>query len=152
MDIRKGRSRTALDALLKQRRWEREALSLEAARALRVWEERNGAHGAVLESIAGAESQLRQLYEASGGISLQRRSILEVFLKHQHHEARQRQQAAASARALYAQTLAQLEASRVAVKVLEKHEERSQRTYDDQERRRALQVQDDLWLLRRRSR
>jgi hypothetical protein len=152
MDARKVRLRHPLDALLKQRQWERDALSLEAARARRIWEERNDAHHAVLDLIAGAESQMRQLYEAPARISLERRRILELFLKHQHEVAGERQQAAASAQTLHAQVMAQLDASRLAVKVLEKHDERSMRTHDQRERRRELRIADDMWLLRRGSR
>lgn len=152
MDTRQAGSRHALDALLKQRQWERDALALEAVRARRIWEERNGAHQAVLDVIAGAEAQLRRLYEAPAGIALERRHILEVFLKHQHEVAHERQQAATSAQTLYAQVMRQLDGSRLAVKVLEKHGERSMHAHDQHERRRELRAADDMWLLRRGSR
>jgi hypothetical protein len=152
MSTGKPRSRRPLDALLKQRHWERETLGMEAARARRIWEDRDGAHRLVLELIADAESQLREVYTSPRGISLERRHILEVFLKHQHEIARERQQAAATAQALYKQIIAQLEASRVAVKVLEKHEERSTRAHEQRERRRELRAADEMWLLRRGSR
>ena len=146
------RGRHPLDALLKQRRWEREDLSLEAARARRIWEDRSAEHQAVLEVIARTESQLRELYEARVGFAPERRSILEVFLKHQHEIAGERRQAVAWAHKLYGQVMAQLEVSRVAVKVLEKHAERTKRTQDDRERRSELRTADDMWLLRRGSR
>lgn len=152
MNTRKARLRHPLDALLKQRQWEREALGLEAARARRIWEERHGAHQAVLDLITGAQSQLREVYQSPAGISLERRQILDVFLKHQYEVARQREQAAASAQDVYTQVMAQLEASRVAVKVLEKHEERSMRAHDERERRLEFRTADDMWLLRRGSR
>jgi hypothetical protein len=149
MNIRKRRLQHPLDALLKQREWQRDLLVPEAARAQRVWEEREGAHREVLDVIADAESQLREIYRSPHGIVLERRRILELFLKHQHEVARERQQAAATAQALYRKLMVQLEASRIAVRVLEKHEERSRRAYDQRELRRELHVADEMWLLRR---
>jgi hypothetical protein len=152
MDTSNTGLRHPLDALLKKRQWERDALAMEAVLARRIWEERNGAHQAVLDLIAGAESQLRQLYQAPAGIALDRRHILEMFLKHQHEVAHERQQAATSAHTLYAQVMVQLDGSRVAVKVLEKHGERTMQAHDQGERRREQRVADDMWLLRRGSR
>ena len=152
MQTRKPGPGRPLDALLKQRQWERDALALEAARARRIWEERNGAYQAVLALIAGAESQLRQLYEAPAGIALERRHILEVFLKHQYEVATEWQHAVAAAQAVYAQVMGQLEGSRVVVKVLEKHGERKMLAHEQIERRRELRAADDLWLLRKGSR
>ena len=70
MTTRKQRLHHPLDAMLKQRQWERETFGLEAARAQRIWEERDRAHRAVLEVIADAQSQLREIYRSPHGIAL----------------------------------------------------------------------------------
>jgi hypothetical protein len=152
MDAPKAEWSRPLEALLKQRQWERDALVLEADRAHRIWKERNDAHQAVLTLIAGAQSRLRELYAAPAGFPLEQRHLLEVFLKHQYEVADARQQAATSAHALHAQVIAQLERSRVAVKVLEKYGERWMRAQDQNEQRREQRAADDMWLLRRGSR
>jgi hypothetical protein len=149
METWKSGSHRTLGALLKHRQWERDALALEAAQAQRIWEDRDRAHQAVLTTIAGTESRLRELYSVPSGFSPERRRVLEVYLKDQYQVAQARQQAAASAQALHAQVLAQLERSRVAVKILERYGERKVTAQEQRERSAQLRAADDMWLLRR---
>jgi hypothetical protein len=145
----KSTSLRNLDALLKQREWERDALAIEAAQAQLIWEDRARAHQAVLATITGTESQLRELYSAPTGFPPEQRRLLEVFLKDQYHVAHQRQEAATSAKALHTQVIAQLERSRVAVKLLERYGERKVKAQEEIELRSELRAADDLWLMRR---
>jgi flagellar biosynthesis chaperone FliJ len=149
METSRSGSRATLDALLKQRQWERDALAIEAAQAQRILEERARAHEAVLTTIAGTQSRLRELYRAQSGFPPEQRRLLEVFLKDQYQVAQARQEAAASARVLHAQVIAQLERSRVAVKMLERYGERKATAQKQGELRTELRAADDMWLLRR---
>jgi hypothetical protein len=142
--------RYRLAAALRKESWEGAILGIEVTRARKVFEEKQKRHDEVLGIIARTEADLRELYLEDQQIPLERRRILELFLRHQHAVAKLRQQEAAQAEAVYGQAMAQLQSKRRAIRAMENHRERRRREHNASEIRIAIKAQDDLWLLRRR--
>jgi len=139
-----------LAAVLKKDRWEGQALGAEASRARVLVEEARRRHREALDDIAQTERELRELCQSEQLIPLERRRILDLFLRHQHAVAAVRQQDSAKAETLYGQVMSQLESKHKAIKALENHQDRQRHAHDVQQTRQSLKASDDLWLLGRR--
>jgi hypothetical protein len=137
-------------ALLKKDRWEGQVLGAEAGRARRVVEESVRREQEVLDGVARTEAELRELHAADRSIPLERRRILDLFLRHQHAVAALRQRDRATAEGVYAQVLQQLESKHRGIKAMENHEQRKRHEHEGEQTRAAFKAHDDAWLLRRR--
>ena len=84
-------------------------LGAEAARARLRGRRSRRREQEALEGVARTEAELRELYGHDQSIPLERRRILDLFLRHQHAVAALRQHDRASAEGVYAQVLQQLE-------------------------------------------
>ncbi len=137
-------------AVLKRDRWEGQVLGAEAGRARRVVEESLKREQEALAGVARTEAELRELHATDRSISLERRRILDLFLRHQHAVAAVRQHDRASAEGVYAQVLQQLESKHRGIKAMENHEQRKRHEHVSEQARAVFKAQDDAWLLRRR--
>lgn len=150
MDARVKPFSYRLAAVLKKDRWEGQVLGAEASRARLVVEETRKRHREALDGIATTEAELRELCQSEQQIPLERRRILDLFLRHQHAVAAIRQQDTARAETLYGQVMTQLESKHKAIKALENHQDRKRQVHDVQQTRQSLTAHDELWLLGKR--
>jgi hypothetical protein len=135
--------------LLKLDRFEGEALGHEARRAYKVLEEKARLLERAHTVIKEAEAALRDLYLQEQSIHLDKREVLQTFLRYQHDVAAACEKDATKANAVYEDILGQLEKKRLAIRTLEKHEERKRREHDAVERRADAKQADEAWLHRR---
>jgi hypothetical protein len=138
-----------LQPLLKLDRLQGEALGREARQALQVLEEKLQRYRRAQEVIKEAEAALRELYQQDQAIQLDKREVLQTFLRYQHGVAETCEMEATKAGAVYEQILGQLETKRVAIRTLEKHQERKRREHDAVARRDDAKQADEAWLQRR---
>ena len=150
MDARARPFAYRLAAVLKKDRWEGRVLGVEAGQARRVVEQSRQHEQEALDGIAQTETELRELFRSEQRVSLERRRILDLFLRHQHALADERQHDRARAERVYAQVLQQLESKHKAIKTMERHEQRKRVEHDSGQVRQALKAHDDSWLLRKR--
>lgn len=150
MDERTKPFNYRLAAVLKKDRWEGQVLGAEASRARRVMEETRRRHREALDGIAKTEVELRELCQSEQPIPLERRRILDLFLRHQHAVAAVRQQDTANAETVYGQVMTQLESKHKAIKALENHQDRKRRAHDVEQTRQLLKAHDELWLISKR--
>ena len=135
--------------LLKLDRLEGEALGHEVRRAYQVLEEKVRLLERADAIVKEAETALRELYQQEQSIHLDKREVLHTFLRYQHDVAAACEKDAKQANAVYEKILGQLEKKRLAIRTLEKHQERKRREHDVVERRAEAKQADELWLQRR---
>jgi hypothetical protein len=139
-----------LQPLLKLDRLEGEALGREVRRALQALEEKVRHYGRAREVVKEAEAALRDLYLHDQSIQLDKREVLQTFLRYQHGVAEACEKEATQANTVYEEILGQLETKRLAIRTLEKHEARKRREHDVVERRHDAKQADEAWLQRRK--
>lgn len=139
-----------LAAVLKKDRWDGQVLGAEAGRARLVVEESRKREQEALDGVAQTEGELRELCRSQQPIPLERRRILDLFLRHQRAVAAMRQRERASAEGVLAQVLQQLQSKHQSIKAMEHHEDRKRQQHDGQQMRAAFKAHDDSWLVRKR--
>lgn len=150
MDLRVKPFSYPLAAMLKKDRWEGQVLGAEAGVARRVVDECRKREQETLDLIASLEAELRGLCGDGQPIPLERRRILDLFLRHQYGVAALRRQEHAQAESVHAQVLQQLQAKHRSIKTMEQHQQRKRDEHDEAQTRAQLKAQDDSWLLRKR--
>src|SRR5262245_25764234 len=138
-----------LSSLLRLDRLEGEALGHEVRRAYKVLEEKVRLLERADAIIKEAEAALRTLYQQEQSIHLDKREVLQTFLRYQHDVAAACEKDAQQAHVVYEEALGQLEKKRLAIRTLEKHQERKRREHDAVERRAEAKLADESWLHRR---
>jgi hypothetical protein len=138
--------RYRLEALIRLRAAERDALKTALERAAEEVERRSRACEAVARAIELAESELRALYRDGADLPLDGQLRLQLYLKQQRaiRTAKQREVDEAS-RAMHL-ALSELELKLQDTKALESHRERKRQQFDEIQARAAMHTADEQWL------
>lgn len=141
--------RYAAAPLLGQHDWEAQVLAVDGARTRIVFKEMRIRLQQSQTRISGVVDELRTLYEAPQGISLERRAVLQAYLDDQRALESRQAREADQVETRYEQIMAQLQVKRTQMKIIEKHRSRKQRLHDHEDLVRGFKSADEGWLLRR---
>jgi hypothetical protein len=143
--------RYPLAALLKTYEWEERVLADELTRARDALGEQQRAHRDILRRISDAQMRLRELCRPNASFLPTQREIMTLYLGEQQQQAVDGERAVVRAQRICDEVLANMEAKRRQIKMLERHRERRQRQKENQQAREAFRAADELWILGRRS-
>lgn len=141
--------RYAVAPLHKQHGWEAERLAVDGARIRIVLDELRTRLQQTQTRVCGIVGELRALYEAPQGISLERRSTLQTYLDDQRALEFRQATEADQVEGRYEQIMTQLQAKRTQMKIIEKHRERKQCLHDQENLVRGFKSADEGWLRRK---
>ena len=139
-----------LEALVKLRSAERDALKTDLERANDAVESKARECDDLKRAIELAESALRALYRAGSELPLDGQQRLQLYLKQQRELRGAKQRELEEASRAMMRVLSELELKVQDTKALESHRERKQRQFDEQELRLNLNAADEQWMRRKR--
>lgn len=141
-----GRFRYPLDAILKQYDWEIDALKTELMTLNQALNAKHAELQTVLHAVQDAERQILDMCRQDAIIALDRKSLVETYLRDRRLRMQTQQQEIDQTQALADSVFQQLSRKRQAQRAIEKHRERKKNEFDaDGVRRDALEA-DELWL------
>ena len=138
--------RYALEPLLKQRRWEKDASATQEREARRVLSVHSEGARSAARAVSSVENALREALKAGASIDPRRHESLSLYLTHAHEVLREKARQASKAEEMHEQTRRGLLRSIQAVRGLERHRENKQREHKRERQRLEQQKQDELWL------
>ena len=145
------RFRYRLEALLKQRRWERDASTLQERTARQVLQAQVDEARRAREALEAVEHALRDAYRAGASIDPRQHEAALLYLGRAREALRAKAGQAAGAREVHERTRESLLRAVQAVRGLEQHRGNRSREHARERQGQEQQKQDDLWLTRRRS-
>jgi flagellar export protein FliJ len=150
MNEREPRFEYRLEALAQLRSAEREALKAEALQAANVVEARTREYRSLSEGISRAEASLRDGYRSGASISVDAEMRMRRYISELCERRGIKRRELDEATRLFRRALGELASKRKDAKALERHRERKQRRFEEEQVRRTIKANDELWLCRYR--
>jgi len=138
--------RYALEPLLKQRRWEKDASATQEREARRVLSVHSEGTRSAVRAVSSVENALREALKAGASIDPRHHESLSLYLAHARGVLREKARQASKAEEMHEQTRHGLLRSIQAVRGLERHRENKQREHKRERQQLEQQKQDELWL------
>jgi hypothetical protein len=141
-----------LEALIRLRGAERDALKASRTQAAREVEKRSRECDDIGHAIQQAEWALRALLRSGESIAVDEQLRLQAYLQEERRRHKAKRKDLDEAVLTMSRVSAELAARQRDAKALELHKERKRRQFDESELRASLNAADDVWLSQHKKR
>jgi flagellar biosynthesis chaperone FliJ len=140
------RFRYSLDPVIKQYEWEIDALKLELTTLNQALDAKLAELQQLKDAVRAAEQSLLEMCQENAVIALDRKALIELYLRDQLRLTEEKEQEIVQARSLVDTAFLQLTKKKQSQRGIEKHRERKRKDFDAEGMRQESLEADELWL------